>query len=92
MNEVWVAVREKSYDPICRQFPVSSQLWFLDGIHPCSSKEKAEEYVAMDSAGMIRLKHWSDDTLAHDFQYTVFQDREEEDTTYKYTIEKQYIA
>lgn len=92
MNEVWAAVREKSYDPKCRQMPVSSQLWFLDGLYPCSSKEKAEEYVAMDSAGMTRLAHWSDDTVAHDFQYTVFQDLEEENTTYKYTIEKQYIA
>ena len=92
MNEVWFAVREKSYDPKCRQIPVNSQLWFLDGLYFCSSKKKAEEYVTTDSAGMIRLKHWSDDTVAHDFQYTVFQDLEEKDTSYKYTIEKRDIG
>ena len=88
MNEVWVVVKEKSYSPECRQCPLVSQWWFLDGLHFCSSKEKAEEYVTTESSKLIRLEHWSEDALAHDFQYTTFQDVTDSDTTYKYTIEK----
>ena len=88
MAEVWIVVKEKSYCPVCRNLPLVNSWWFLDGVSLFSSKDKAEEYVATEGSNALRLKHWSEDASVHDFEYTMFEAPENEDTTYKYTVEK----
>ena len=91
MNEIWVVVTEKSYNTECRKCPLFSQWWFLDGLYFCTSKEKAKGHIETESAKMQLLDHWGEDASVSDFEYTTFQDSEDQNTTYKYTIEKRNV-
>lgn len=89
MGDVWVMVTEKSNNPRCRDRPLISGWWTLDGLILFESKEKAIEYLSMVSKEQEQVEISQFDAMPeYDFQYHLFRDKENSGETYKYTIEK----
>ena len=92
MGDVWVMVTERSTDLGCRDLPLVSGWWTLDGLRLFESEEKAIEYLFTVSKkqGQVEISQFNA-MPEYDFQYHLFRDEENSDETYKYTIEKEKV-